>query len=492
MSEPISGESFWLKDGWKVGDGPELALRDHLWLLDLTLDYQAQLIAIHSLLQRNRAAERKTADAIKEVEQHAQDAADDILSQRAVDEWVDRLHHSVFEDAAHSMAAIGMLAPFVESLFFQSFQQIGDKFAAPTQKKANRRWLLPAEKQWDCHYVADEKAISKDLSRGVLQLIDALGLNERFPTDLRPTLEALFGYRNKMFHLGFEWPIEERMRFAQRITDEGWPKGWFRTATHDKQPWIFYVSEEFISHALRNRLVDRWQKKSSSAHCGPSPRTRKDCRRTSAEELGGPTLRSERPRSPHRPRWTRPSLRRRYPSLSPDRPFTRRRTHSPNGLDAPQTAPRSSLQWRNRPARGSPKRPPPIPRFPVSAESPAVFTAMLSANSADDPREVASIPEIRNFYTSFREAWPYWLYFCNLDSEEFSDDRPMLPSFDRSAESGPRNQSHRRVRPAGTAGIPAGDFGPMNTMCERTGMFEQHIDERTRAIFGYFGLPFDA
>ena len=36
----------------------------------------------------------------------------------------------------------------------------------------------------------------------------------------------------------------------------------------------------------------------------------------------------------------------------------------------------------------------------------------------DDPREIHSIPEIRRFYAAFREAWPYWLYFCNLDSDE--------------------------------------------------------------------------
>ena len=32
-----------------------------------------------------------------------------------------------------------------------------------------------------------------------------------------------------------------------------------------------------------------------------------------------------------------------------------------------------------------------------------------------DPREIHCIPEIRAFYRAFREAWPYWLYFCNLD-----------------------------------------------------------------------------
>ena len=35
-------------------------------------------------------------------------------------------------------------------------------------------------------------------------------------------------------------------------------------------------------------------------------------------------------------------------------------------------------------------------------------------------------------------------------------------------------------------------FGPMNAMCERAGMFEQRIYERTKAIFAYFDLPFDA
>ncbi len=34
-------------------------------------------------------------------------------------------------------------------------------------------------------------------------------------------------------------------------------------------------------------------------------------------------------------------------------------------------------------------------------------------------RELHSIPEVRQFYTAFHEAWPYWLYFCNVETEEF-------------------------------------------------------------------------
>jgi hypothetical protein len=33
----------------------------------------------------------------------------------------------------------------------------------------------------------------------------------------------------------------------------------------------------------------------------------------------------------------------------------------------------------------------------------------------DDSREIHLIPEVRRFYSAFHEAWPYWLYFCNLD-----------------------------------------------------------------------------
>src|SRR4051812_19898525 len=94
MSAPDdkSAESSWLNPKWNTGEGmPTLELRDHLWLLDLTLDYEAQLIAIQRVLYRNREAESETSAEIKDIEQHAREATDDLLSERAVNEWVDRL-----------------------------------------------------------------------------------------------------------------------------------------------------------------------------------------------------------------------------------------------------------------------------------------------------------------------------------------------------------------------------------------------------------------
>ena len=34
------------------------------------------------------------------------------------------------------------------------------------------------------------------------------------------------------------------------------------------------------------------------------------------------------------------------------------------------------------------------------------------------------------------------------------------------------------------------DFVPLNLICERAGMFEDRIYLRTKAVFEYFGLPF--
>lgn len=46
----------------------------------------------------------------------------------------------------------------------------------------------------------------------------------------------------------------------------------------------------------------------------------------------------------------------------------------------------------------------------------------------DDPREIHSIPEVRRFNAAFHEAWPYRLYFCNLESDTLKTMiRPVLP-----------------------------------------------------------------
>lgn len=110
----------------------------------------------------------------------------------------------------------------------------------------------------------------------------------------------------------------------------------------------------------------------------------------------------------------------------------------------------------------------------------------------DDPREVPTIPEIRRFYTAFHAAWPYWLYFCNLDTEAL---RMMvlccLPSIAALKVDG-RAKVAVEYSPLELVRFVGNDFAPMNVMCDRAKLPEQMIFNRSKAVFEYFNLPFDA
>ena len=240
--EPRKGPSYQNPDGFIELSDDDAACLD--------LDYDSQLVAIRGLLSRQARADEELTDEIKEIESRAARMSG-LRNQWAVDEWVDHIHHSVYQDAAHSMAAVGMIAPFVESVFSQAFQNIGGEMTKDTSPPSNHaRWQRSAEDQWDCHFVWIGGRRKKDLVRGIMQLIDAISMTPYMPDDLESMLSALFEYRNKMFHCGFEWPLEERHRFNKRLNESGWPSDWFSKATSGGEPWIFYMSSVFIEHCL--------------------------------------------------------------------------------------------------------------------------------------------------------------------------------------------------------------------------------------------------
>ena len=110
----------------------------------------------------------------------------------------------------------------------------------------------------------------------------------------------------------------------------------------------------------------------------------------------------------------------------------------------------------------------------------------------DDTREIHMIPEIRRFYSAFHDAWPYWLYFCNLDADIL---RAMtmccMPSVNSMQVDG---QILVKVtcEPLDLLSFLKRDFLLMNLMCERAGLFERYIFDRTKSVFEFFDLPFDA
>jgi hypothetical protein len=106
-----------------------------------------------------------------------------------------------------------------------------------------------------------------------------------------------------------------------------------------------------------------------------------------------------------------------------------------------------------------------------------------------DQREIHSIPEVRSFYRAFHDAWPYWLYFCNLDQDTLKT--MVLCCMESFVALKVDGQPDVKVecQPLEMLDFIRRDFVPMNAMCERAGMFEDRIEQRTQAIFEYFGLP---
>lgn len=214
-------------------------------------DYDAQIRAMREVLRLHRCAENDLNAEILEIEEFAVRVKGQ-AAERAVEDLIDHYHHSVFQDAAHSMAAVGMLAPFLESLFKQAFSGIRELLGKGDKPlMGHTRNGMASSRKWNCSYATN----GRGLVAGIIELSEAVGLGQHLPPTIQMTLSALFAYRNEMFHSGFEWSLEARVKFADRMKNEEWPDEWFRMAESDDKPWIFYLTEEFVDHCFQ--MIDQ-------------------------------------------------------------------------------------------------------------------------------------------------------------------------------------------------------------------------------------------
>ena len=132
-------------------------------------------------------------------------------------------------------------------------------------------------------------------------------------------------------------------------------------------------------------------------------------------------------------------------------------------------------------------------RVPVGKQLQGMMNslALMIEGYDDDPREIYAIPEVRTFYQQLWQRWPYWLYFCNLDTENLMMMvMCCLDSLDALKVQG-QPQVQVQINPLEVVQFISGGFVPMNEMCERAGMSERQIFGRTTGVFEYFNLPFD-
>ncbi|SRR6266568_246891 len=104
------------------------ANRYFLYAIGVDIDLDAQLDASRTLLERHRAADVELTERIKRLEERAHGTTGR-ASELAVDEWLDSIQRSIYQDAAHSLAAVGMLAPLLEIILVHSFAALRTHFA---------------------------------------------------------------------------------------------------------------------------------------------------------------------------------------------------------------------------------------------------------------------------------------------------------------------------------------------------------------------------
>ena len=188
-------------------------------LIMTDLDYENCYRAALDLIDRMRSDETEYSDEIEAARVRAERATG-IYEEIAIDDHIDLMHFGVYRHASHSMAAVGVIAPLIETLFRRLFDAIGDKLP-------NERFV--------------ENVISKTKTASI---------KKHMPDRLDATLQAIFAYRNKMFHSGLEWPVSERANFVNNMEKNAWDEEWFSFATTGNEVWIVYMSESFIDHCL--------------------------------------------------------------------------------------------------------------------------------------------------------------------------------------------------------------------------------------------------
>jgi hypothetical protein len=222
--------------------------QDYLYTLLYTIDWRSQLDAIRLMIARNRNTGEAFSKAI-DVDEAQVETYDGPYQVHRMNHNTDLKHESVYRDAAESMAAIGMVAPLIESTLGQALSALGEMYDRKGMSPGDHtRWKRSVgnASRWNCQfYFNSKKQASNNIILGLPQLAEACGLDKFLAKDFMAWFEAMFVYRNYMFHGGFEWTIERRGLFKKAIEEKNWGQ-WFVCSYTNDRPWIYYIRDDAI------------------------------------------------------------------------------------------------------------------------------------------------------------------------------------------------------------------------------------------------------
>lgn len=161
----------------------------------------------------------------------------------------DKSYELQFWDLSYSMTAVGLLAPFMESFITNFFKHYSSEILKINEGDSKREKVF-ISKQWDPHMYIDAKIIKTDFVKGALQLFKQIGINTYLPKNTYKILQALFRYRNKMVHNGYEWPKEKCEIFEKEIKENNW-QAWFDSSgTKGNVPDLFFMNKKYINECI--------------------------------------------------------------------------------------------------------------------------------------------------------------------------------------------------------------------------------------------------
>lgn len=222
--------------------------RDYLYRLVNSIDWEAQLDAIKAVLRRNEDSSLAVAAHIDDLKEQAENYRGP-HHEHVVDNHTDAVWRSSYSEAAKSMSAIGMIIPMVESAYSQSLQALGGLYAAKgLEPPPHKRWVRAGahEQRWNCQFYFGSDGAKPDIISGIRQISAATGLTAYMPDGAPDWLDAMLTYRNKMFHGGFEWSLDQRDQFEEQIAQRKWER-FFNSARSGHKPWIFYLQDGVIA-----------------------------------------------------------------------------------------------------------------------------------------------------------------------------------------------------------------------------------------------------
>lgn len=170
-----------------------------------------------------------------------------INSEYAGDLYAGDLCELGFLDVAVSHSAIAVFAPFLEGLFKHEITALEEN----GRVGASNHIRTGKGKFWDLEYFYDSNGIEqkKGKAKGIFQILDALNILKYFPEKTEEILEIIFSYRNYALHNGFEFELEKRNEFKDKIQRKNWGSYFFWTTT-DGNPHMISMKKEFLNECF--------------------------------------------------------------------------------------------------------------------------------------------------------------------------------------------------------------------------------------------------